>query len=353
MRFDRLAIVAVIAVVALSAAVPLTLVSTAPSHEEKPVVINPFESISIYVFFGNGDQNNILPNTDERMTGAGSSVSSVIENAFDRTDGYEVELLATGAVKSVNGVNAPNGKAWVIFQWIPPEGWTAVTPGVTADAGMVENTSYLVALTESRESAGKVTYTVPDVEGPKSMAVFLLVCSTDQWGVDTAQLGEGEEGIRLAEKLGTRGGLCISGYGSNAAEALADACRKTFGWDGPITEGGALILNVPESRTEGLSEDQKVGLEMGTGKEDTIAGWLGNFMGLKDVILYDSFIYWNQYSWSDEEYKWGYNGYCLGYYDPAVTKYFGLAYTESAMVEEGDDTYSPFRGIDPHDFVPE
>ena len=142
-------------------------------------------------------------------------------------------------------------------------------------------------------------------------------------------------------------------YGSDVATAFADACRTAFSWEGPTHEAGALVLRVPESRTAGLTDDQRIGLEMGDGEGGTIPGWLGNFMGLKDVILYDSFIYWNQYCWSDEEYKWGYNGYCLGYYDPAVTKYFGLAYTESVMVEEGDDRYSPFRGIDPHDFVPE
>ena len=91
---------------------------------------------------------------------------------------------------------------------------------------------------------------------------------------------------------------------------------------------------------------------MGTGGEaGTIAGWLGIFMGLKDVQVDDLYIYWNQYSWSDAEYKWNYNGFCLGYYDPGVTKYIGLVYTSGGAMEPGDHT--PLDSIDPHDFVPE
>lgn len=352
MRFDKLVIFTIVVVALLSASVPAVLVTTAPSHEEKIRESTPYSSINVYLYFSDGDENNILPNSGTPMKGAGSTLSAIIGNAFEHTEGYEVELLSTGAVGSVNGVEAPNGKSWVIFQWAPPEGWSPTTPGPMGDTTLVENTSYLVALVEYRESSGKTLYTVPEIDGPVSMAVFLLKCNTNEWGINPAQLGEGEEGEAIAEKL-SHGGMYIAGYGSDVATAFADACRTAFGWEGPTHEAGALVLRVPESRTAGLTDDQRIGLEMGDGEGGTIPGWLGNFMGLKDVILYDSFIYWNQYCWSDEEYKWGYNGYCLGYYDPAVTKYFGLAYTESVMVEEGDDRYSPFRGIDPHDFVPE
>ena len=350
MKLDRFLIITVALVVTLSVAVPLTVVSTEPSHEEEVRVGYPYQSINLYLYFRDGSANNILPNTNSPMVGAGSTLSSVIENAFEQTDGHKIALLPNGAIGDVDGIEAEDGKMWVIFQWSPPNGWCPVTPGISGDTTLMENTSYLIAMSEYRESSGKTTYTAPDVDGPVSMAVFYLTCSTRTFNVKANQLGDGDRGEDLLEKLNE--GMYIVGYGSTVAEAFADACRTTFQWEGPTYEGGAIVLKVPESRSEGLTDDQKIGLEMGDGGSGTIPGWLGTFMGLKDVNIADSYIYWNQYSWSDEEYKWGYNGFCLGYYDPSVTKYFALAYMQSNMSPTGDDSNSPFRDLDPHDYIP-
>jgi len=348
-RIDRAVIIATVMVVLLSAVVPVSVTTTAPKAEEVTKSTEAFESINFYVYFNDWNPNNNLPEGRTPLKGSGSTLASVITSAFESSEDYKVELLPTGAVAAVNDVIPEKGKMWVIYQWLPPEGWTPVTPGPLADVTMVENTSYLIAVSEYRESSNKTVYEPPDVRGPVSEAVFYLQCS-DEYDIKPQQLGEGEIGEDLLEKL--HRGLYITGQGSSISEAFADACKKSFSWEGPTYESGALILKVPDSRSAGLTEDQKIGLEMGIGGESgTIPGWLGIFMGLKDVNVDNFYIYWNQYSWSDAEYKWNYNGFCLGYYDPGVIKYVGLVYTSGSAMDPGDHT--PLDGIDPHDYVPE
>ncbi len=348
MRFDRLTIAAVVLVVVLSVAVPVTVDKTAPSHDGgASAASEDYRDINIYLYFSDGNSGNVLPG-GTALKGSGSTLSGIVEKAFEGSD-HEIELLTTGAVKSVDGMEAPDGKSWVIFQWAPPEGWTPITPGPLADSTLEEHTSYLLAVSEYRMSSGRMSYQAPDVGGPVSLAAFYLKCNVDTYNITAAQLGEGDAGEELRTKL--RKGMWIYGYGSSASEAFADACVRAFGWEGPTYDGNALILMVPESRCAGLTERQKIGLEMGTGEGHTIDGYLGTFLGLSDTETGgDSYVYWIQYSWSDSSYSWDYNGFCLGYYDPSVTTYFGLIHGTSSMSGDGGSRMS---GIDPHDFVPE
>ena len=96
MKLDRAVIFAVVAVALLSAAVPMSVVATAPKYEEVVQVIEPFESINIYVYFGERDLKNNLPADGTPLKGSGSSLSSVIESAFEASEDYEVEMLSTG-----------------------------------------------------------------------------------------------------------------------------------------------------------------------------------------------------------------------------------------------------------------
>lgn len=348
MRFDRMTIAVIVLVVALSVAVPVTVENAAPSHEKGVSAEgSDYRDINIYLYFSDGNSGNVLPG-GTALKGSGSTLSSIIEKAMEDSD-HEVELLSTGAIGNVDGMEAPDGKSWVIFQWTPPEGWTPVTPGPLADLTLADHTSYLLAVSEYRMSSGKMSYQAPDVGGPVSMAAFYLKCNVDTYNVTAAQLGEGDAGEELRSSLKT--GMWIYGYGSSASQALADACIRAFGWEGPTYDGESLVLRVPESRCAGLTDDQKIGLEMGTGQAHTIDGYLGTFLGLRDTETGgDTYVYWIQYSWSDSSYSWDYNGFCLGYYDPSVTTYYGLIHGAGSM---GGDAGSRMNGIDPHDYVPE
>ena len=342
---DRKVIIAIFVVAVLAVTVPLGVIKLMDDGDDTPPpTTSTYEYIDFYVYFEEGYRKNILPNESEPLTGQGKTMTEVMESAFSKSEKYELELTSTGAVKSINSVEAEAGMSWVIFQWTPK--WTAVTPGVQADSSLIENTSYLVALVSYSTISGRVVYDVPDVDGPKSLATFCLFFHSLPGSLTNgvaceilpSQLGAGELGEQYREQIET--GLWISGYGSTAAEALWDACVTYFGWEYAVNGDGVTYLAVPEDRTEGLSEKQKTGLLGG--------GYLANFIGLSDIQTKTGYVYWNQYSWSDIGYCWVFNGFGLDGYDPAVTKFFGLTYQPGTT--SGSSNH-PFVNIDPYDYL--
>ena len=347
-KMDRMTAIVAVIVVILSIVAPVTVVVTATTPGTTAVV-NPitFEKVNFYVYFTVSSADNLLPNEDEPMVGGGSTLTDIMTSAFGSSTEYTLELLPTGAVRSVNGVIPDEGKTWVIFQWQPPSGWVYTAPNPTADAFIAENTSYLIAMTGSHTVSGTTVYDVPEIDGPISEALFFIKCDASKYGIKAEQLGEGARGTELLSMLSD--GFWMKGSGSSVSDAFIDACRTTFEWDPPESGEGSVILRVPASRCGSLSGDQCIGLEIGSGEGSTIAGWLGIFLGLRDVSVNAfSYLYWNQYSWSDSDYKWGFNGYCLGYYDPAVTKYTAMIYYLSSEGGSGN----PFWDIDPYDAQP-
>ena len=343
---NRTTIVAIVVAGILAIAVPFCVIEFMDGgDDEPPPTTHTYQHINFYVYFGEDNRKNLLPNDEENgpLVGQGKDMEEIVQNAFSGSDMYTLELNSVGSVQSVNSVEADDGMAWVIFQWGP--GWKALSPGSQIDATLVENTSYMVSLVECSDSGKRVTYKAPEVDGPKSWATFCLIYHNYSGPVVNyldctilpEQLAAGEKGEEYLEQLET--GLWISGYGSSAAEALYDACMRAFGWV-PFDNGnGGTGLRVPDDRCDNLIDRQKIGLQG--------MGYLENFIGLSDVNGASGWVYWNQFSWSDEYYSWGFNGYGLGGYDPAVTKFLGLAYQPGGI----GGSSNPFQDMDPYDYV--
>lgn len=219
--------------------------------------------------------------TTVEYAGTGSTVKDVVVSGMSTE--HQIEIYANGSVKSVDGVEATSGHAWVVFQWVPLKGWTIVMLNSSADSDLDSGTSYYVTLSTVTAVGNKTMYSAPSYE-PTSKAYFYIKMIDDS---------NSSSVISILTEDERKAGFWISGTGSDAAEAFHNACA---------TYGLELNMNLTE------------GNEM--------KGWLGSFMGLEDVQISSSeWKYWSQFHWDGN--SWVFSE-CLGHYDPGVVKYYGF-----------------------------
>ena len=227
-----------------------------------------------------------------KMSGTGTDIVKILENAVESA-GHTVDIGSV-RVNSVDGVVAPDGKAWTVQQWQPPRGWETIIFH-RASATLVNGTSYCICLSDASFDASTqvTTYSVPSFE-PQATGYFFIKFVEDS---------EANSDVNSVLTKGQReNGFWISGTGSNLAWAFKDACENY-----------------------GLELDMSNGVKGNIVDPDYI-GWLNSFFGLKDELMSGdtntgNWKYWSQFYWDDG--RWVYSQ-TLGHYDPAVNPYFAL-----------------------------
>lgn len=241
---------------------------------------------------------------DVEYSGSGSTVENIIVGALSN-GGHSVEKNANGTIKSVDGKTSDKDHTWMIYQWVPPEGWKVTYMTKTGDASFVSGTSYYVHYA-TRTSGDSVGYTVPDFQ-PTSVAYFYIVFNSPE------DVNNGTDVTEFFDQEQREKGFWISGTGSNAAWAFKDACDKY-----------------------GLELNMSDGVKDGETNLDYI-GWLFSFMGLVDINLGNGdYRYWSQYHY--ESGKWMFSE-TLGHYDPGVCKYYG--FVRQVTKEDQADNMGP------------
>ena len=238
------------------------------------------------VFIGDGTDSGT-----REFSGTGEDVESIL---LDALSSEGLVMNANGTVRSLNGIGNDEDKSWTIYQWRPRGGWEVVVANSTGNAYLDDGTSYYVYYADRTGGDNGTTYSKPVFE-PGARAYFYIKFVT------------GSEANPYVNSILTKEqrehGFWISGYGSDAAQALIDACSTL--------------------RARGNSGFE---LNINDDPDNTLYGWLGSFIGLEDDSspgggLWDN---WSQFSWNFSTSTWEYNNWCLGYYDPGVAPYFAV-----------------------------
>ncbi len=225
-----------------------------------------------------------------KLSGSGSGLTEILRNAV--TSGGHTIDVGSVKVNSLDGKEAPDGKAWTVQQWLPPRGWQIVDFS-KASASMVDGTSYFVYLSDVTADGYERTYSSPTFE-PTATGYFFIKFVED--------VEANSYVTSTLTKEQRTSGFWISGTGSNMAWAFKNACEKY-----------------------GLELDMSDGIKGNIVDPDYI-GWLNSFLGLKDELMSGdtetgNWKYWSQFYWNGD--RWVYSQ-TSGHYDPGVNPYFAL-----------------------------
>ena len=209
-------------------------------------------------------------------TGTGSDLVELVKSVA----GNDIVMMSNNAtILSYKGETAPAGKAWGLFKW---EGWYWNVITFNQNSMLVNGAAYAVHLSDIGTSGLVTTYSQPDFK-PVATAYFFIQYKEDYNDPYSKDI------LTETER---RNGFWISGTGSNAGDALKNACLE-YRFDADIDASN-------------------------TGRD----GWLNSFMGLSDETVGEDYRYWSQYNWNGS--IWEFNDSSLGSYDPGVSPYIAL-----------------------------
>ncbi len=220
---------AAVLVVVIAVAAVLTIGSDKGGDEE----VLPFDA---RVYLDDGTSYT-------EYSGTGTSMKGVIQNALS---GHEVFFASNGNITSVDGVANDGNSRWVVFKWASPGGWSAVTD---VSKGTHDGADLAVRYSERvKDDQGNVSYSTPDIQIKHK--VYFFIRMEEEWDA-TTWLRE----LPLSESV-KREGFWISGEGSTANEALADAVLKWFYTDSEVEV--RKINNIIQYVVDGRGDDIKI-----------------------------------------------------------------------------------------------
>ncbi|MDR1405539.1 MAG: Ig-like domain-containing protein [Candidatus Methanoplasma sp.] len=266
-------------------------------------IIAVFAMISVPLYMASDDSDaasysaNVFTDaggSQKGYTGSGATVRDIVESAL--APDHTITVDGVGRITAVDGATAPEGMAWIVFQWMPLQGWTVRPLNNDANGYLDTGTSYYVTLSEKTADGLNTIYSKPTYE-PAAQAYFFIKFITDVNAPSV--LGIMNESRRSE-------GFWITGTGSDAAEAFSDACTRY-----------ALPLN----------------MNLIDGNEQK--GWLGSFVGLQDDRSSGDWNNWSQFHWANG--TWIYSD-CLGHYDPGVVKYYAIVRQITVEDRASDNT---------------
>ncbi len=317
---------AAVLVVVIAVAAVLTIGSDKGGDEE----VLPFDA---RVYLDDGTSYT-------EYSGTGTSMKGVIRNALS---GHDVVFASNGNITSVDGVANSGDSRWVVFKWASPGGWSAVTD---ISKGTHDGAELAVRYSErAKDDQGNVSYSTPDIQ--VKCKVYFFVKIQEQWDA-TSWLRD----LPLTEAQ-KKEGFWISGEGSTANEALADAMLRTFYSDCTYTvdKGSNDEGNYIEYIIDGKGEEGELPF-FRYGTKTDMYGWFLSFMGWSDTKVsskgeYGTWTFWTQYSYNpdaetdDDTAYWDFNQWSFGMYDISEYHYFALVLKTSEMEDKSIDLPTP------------
>ncbi len=225
-----------------------------------------------------------------RLSGSGADLTEILNNAVV-SGGHTIDIGSV-RINSLDGKEAPEGKAWTVQQWLPPRGWQIV--GLSkSSANLMNGTSYFVYLSDVTADGYNKTYSSPTFE-PEATGYFFIKF------IEDSEANSYVTSVLTEEQR--KEGFWISGTGSNMAWAFKDACER-YGFELDMSNGVKGNIVDPD-----------------------YIGWLNSFLGLKDELMSGdtdtgNWKYWSQFYWNGG--RWVYSQ-TMGHYDPGVNPYFAL-----------------------------
>ena len=241
---------------------------------------------------------NVITPDGVKHTGTGSNLESVILSVT----GSDLVINAAGRIDSYKGQSAPDGKAWMLFNWKPAGGsssnWAPITFNNIGNSTLVNGTTYVINLSDATKVGTTTTYSEPSSNLKPISTAYFFIKFAEEYNISYV--------LNLLTEQQRKDGFWISGTGSTVAEAFANACA-------------AYKFEIIMDMGDGTASDGSTGWPVGDG------GWIGSFMTLTDDDLLSdgtSWLYWAQFQWTGSE--WHYDDATLGYYDPGVYHYFTI-----------------------------
>lgn len=285
--------------------------------------------------------------------GVGKTIKDLIQNAFPN---HSIIFSANGNIMSVDGIANTSNKAWTVFKWMSPSGWTVFSD---KPENYIDGMNIAVCYAERTTIEGVVVYSpsdaLKDVEIGYTVFFFIQFKELDLIAQTEWMERIVENGSTTEEEM--KQGMWIAGTGKNNNEALANAVLKRFfsgyEWRTEFNNEGASInylVTVEIEGSGGSVEQEREGL-FEYGLRIDMYGWLLSFFGFSDTLVgdggeYGEWTYWSQYIYHPEAptlndpNHWNYNHLAFGLFDITEYRYFALVLQTTGSSED-DDYFIP------------